>query len=207
MTDEKLGSNKEEKVVVYLPSPQRTWWTLPPSPRTWIGTHCHGEGAEWGTLNYVQLSAFEPQTASPRATGVLGSGVEHSHSHLESYAGPKSAPFCAVKPRQQLCWWFVIQNTSGTLHRLEAPSSFWHKSPEMSAPWEHVSHHLSSPRTAGWPLPRNALGPLRTQKTKSQAGCRTDSVGSNEVTLRKCNKLTNKIKTKQILNLINLIPI
>lgn len=90
--------------------------------------------------------------------------------------------------------------------QIRSPTSLWHKSPEMHAPWEHVSCHLSSfPPTTGWPLPRNVPGPLRSPETKHHSGCRTDSTGLNEMTSRKFNKLSNKMK--QILNLINLIPV
>ena len=162
VTHEKLGSRKEKKGSSYTCHyPHASDRTLPMGQGRWVRTQASGCGAKWGQLTHNQLTAFESEPVSPWSTGVHN--PEPPLSLMKSfspadYVWPKAALLPAVKPRRWLYWRFSVQNTSGTLDRIEPPLAIDTKFPELNTSLEHVLQYLPRPPwTSGWQLPRKWL--------------------------------------------------
>lgn len=117
----------------------------------------------------------------------------------------------ALNPNTQAVLMIYYSKYFWSFGRIRTPISYWSKIPTI----EHSSG-IRAPVSvqtfsALWlTSPQECLSPSEeseNQKTKHHLGCMIYSPWSDTITLRKFNKLTiNKIKTKQIFNLMNQIP-
>lgn len=115
-----------------------------------------------------------------------------------------------TRDARQLC----SQQRDGLLFKIplemwteQKPHEFLNRNPRnLISSQGRVLPRLPGPSwTSAEPPPERVPVPLKGQKAKRQLGHVSYSTGSNVITLRKFNKLTGKMKTKQILNPINLI--